>query len=321
MVTRRQHYVWRHYLETWQGKDGLVSCLKDQKIFRPNPSKTMVERDFYKLQKLTRADIFILQKLLIEKTASPHLRELHKTLIEQFAYIAEANEKLKVHPNASGTDREMVRKLTIEAEEKLHCGVEESAKPILEALRNKDGNVIYSDDTAIPFFDFLSHQFFRTKRKRDAIVEAAKGILPAENVQRIRILLCYCYATNTGGSLYCDRHEFEIIFLDCQADSEFITGDQPVVNILGDKDGRPPEELAFYYPLSPNLAMILAPKSLKSRAVLTKFDIAATNELNDLIAWESGQLLIARSPDQLTRHKLKSPTQLPVPLSFLPDTQ
>ena len=134
----------------------------------------MVERDFYKLQKLTRADIFILQKLLIEKTASPHLRELHKTLIEQFAYIAEANEKLKVHPNASGADREMVRKLTIEAEEKLHCGVEESAKLILEALRNKDGNVIYSDDTAIPFFDFISHQFFRTKRKRDAIVEAAK---------------------------------------------------------------------------------------------------------------------------------------------------
>ena len=141
--------------------------------------------------------------------------------------------------------------------------VEKSAKPILEALRNKDGNVIYSDDTAIPFFDFISHQFFRTKRKRDAIVEAAKGILPAENVQRIRNLLCYCYATNTGGSLYCDRHEFEITFLDCQADSEFITGDQPVVNILGDKDGRPPEELAFYYPLSPNLAMILAPKSAK----------------------------------------------------------
>ena len=319
MVTRRQHYVWRHYLETWQGKDGLVSCLRDQKIFRPNPINIMLERDFYKLQKLTRADLSILQKLLIETTGSPYLRELHKTLIEQFAHIAEANERLKVHPNASGTDREMVRKLTIEAEEKLHCGVEESAKPILEALRNKDGNVIYSDDTAIPFFDFISHQFFRTKRKRDAIVGAVKEILPAENAQRIRNLLCYCYATNTGGSLYVERHGWEIIFLDCPAGSEFITGDQPVVNILTNRDGRPPEELAFYYPLSPNLAMILAPTSLESRAILTKFDISATNEINDLIAWESGQFLIARSPDQLTRHKLKSHTQPPVPLSFLPD--
>ena len=225
----------------------------------------MLERDFYKLQKLTRADLSILQKLLIETTGSPYLRELHKTLIEQFAYIAEANERLKVHPNASGTDREMVRKLTIEAEEKLHCGVEESAKPILEALRNKDGNVIYSDDTATPFFNFISHQFFRTKRMRDAIVEAGEGILPAENIQRIRNLLGYCYATNIGGSLYGDRHGWEIIFLDCPAGSEFITGGQPVVNVLGNKDGRPPEELAFYYPLSPNLAMILAPKSLELR--------------------------------------------------------
>ena len=278
----------------------------------------MVERDFYKLQKLTRADIFILQKLLIEKT-SPHLRELHKPLIEQFAHIAEANERLQVHPNASDADREMARKLAIEAEENLHCGVEESAKPILEALRNKDGNVICSDDNAISFFDFISHQFFRTKRKRDAIVEAGEGILPAENMQRIRNILGYCYATNTGWSLYVERHGWEIIFLDCPAGSECITGDQPVVNILGDKDGRPPEELAFYYPLSPNLAMILAPKSLELHAILSKFDSAATNELNDLMAWESGQLLIARSPDQLTRHKLKSHTQPPFPLSFLPN--
>ncbi len=79
--------------------------------------------------------------------------------------------------------------------------------------------------------------------------------------------------------------------------------------------------LAFYYPLSPNLAMILAPKSLELHAVLTKFDIAATNEINNLIAWKSGQFLIARSPDQLIRYKLKSYTQPPFPLSFLPDTR
>ena len=27
MVTRRQHYVSRHYIEMWLGKDGLASCL------------------------------------------------------------------------------------------------------------------------------------------------------------------------------------------------------------------------------------------------------------------------------------------------------
>ena len=189
----------------------------------------------------------------------------------------------------------------------------------LNALRNKDGNVIYSDDSAFSFFNFISQQFFRTKSKHDVVVESFEGLLPAENAQRIQNLICHCVATNIGGSLYCDRHGFEIIFLDCPAGSEFITGDQPVVNILTNRDGRPPEELAFYYPLSPNLAIILAPKSLDLRAVLTKFDIAATNELNDFIAWESRHFLIASSPDQLERYKLKSNGASSGPLSFLPD--
>ena len=73
MVTRRQHYVSRHYIEMWLGKDGLASCLRDQKIFQTNPINIMVERDFYKLQKLTREDIFILQEF-VKKTTSPHLR-------------------------------------------------------------------------------------------------------------------------------------------------------------------------------------------------------------------------------------------------------
>ena len=209
--------------------------------------------------------------------------------------------------------------MVIESEEILHCGVEELAQPILNALRNKDGDVIYSDDSAISFFHFIAQQFFRTKSKHDAVMESFKGLLPAENVQRIKNLICYCLATNIGGSLYCDRRGFEIIFLDCPAGSEFITGGQPVVNILTNRDGRPPKELSFYYPLSPNLAMILAPKPLDLRAVLTKFDIAATNELNDFIAWESRQFLIARFPDRLERYKLKSNAASSGPLSFLPD--
>ena len=314
-TTRRQHYVWRHYLEMWQQEDSLVSCLRDQKIFRSNPINTMVERDFYRLQKLTPTDIVILRELIIKKTTSPHLRKAHKNLMDQFSLIAESNERFQVHPKASRTDREILRTLVIESEERLHRGVEESGKPILEALRNKDEDVIYSDETSISFFDFISQQFFRTKTMRNAIVEVSKPILPVENLQRIRNLICYCYATNVGGSLYVERHRWEIIFLDCPEGCEFITGDQPVVSLLRNKDGRPSEKLALYYPLSPNLAMILAPKSLELRAVLTKFDIVATNELNDLMAWKSGESLIARSPEQLTRYK--SQKRIPVPLSFL----
>ena len=105
MVTRRQHYVWRHHREIWQGEDALVSCLRDQKLFRSKPINIMVERDFYKLQKLTGEDIFILKKLLIEKPIPQHIGKLHKSLIEQFASIAEANERVQVNSKCSAADR------------------------------------------------------------------------------------------------------------------------------------------------------------------------------------------------------------------------
>lgn len=108
--------------------------------------------------------------------------------------------------------------------------------------------------------------------------------------------MCYCAATNVGVSLYVERFDWEILFIDCPTGIEFITGDQPVVNILGNKDGGPVEHFALYYPLSPNLAMNLAPKSLQFSSALNKLDLAKTNELNHLIAWDSSEFLISKSP-------------------------
>jgi hypothetical protein len=54
--TRRQHHVWRSYLEAWS-TDQIISCLSDGRTFPSNVSRVGVERDFHKLQALTSADI------------------------------------------------------------------------------------------------------------------------------------------------------------------------------------------------------------------------------------------------------------------------
>ena len=113
MVARRQHYVWRHYLEMWQGEDDSVWCFRNQKIFTTNPTNIMVEKDFYKLQELTREDIDILQEFV--KKTTPSLRNTHKALVANFAFIAEASKRLQVDPKASSADRETARKMVIES--------------------------------------------------------------------------------------------------------------------------------------------------------------------------------------------------------------
>jgi hypothetical protein len=62
----------------------------------------------------------------------------------------------------------------------------------------------------------------------------------------------FIYATNLGTSLYTDRRKYRIVILDNKSQTPFITGDQPVINLLT-KDHQ---DIEFYYPLTPSRAFI-----------------------------------------------------------------
>jgi hypothetical protein len=46
---RRQHYVWRAYLERW-AVNGNVHCLRAGRVFCTDPGNLAVERDFHRLE-------------------------------------------------------------------------------------------------------------------------------------------------------------------------------------------------------------------------------------------------------------------------------
>ena len=55
--TKRQHYVWRHYLDAW-ATNGTFCCYrqKDKKLFSPQPKDVASESYFYETQQLTIGD-------------------------------------------------------------------------------------------------------------------------------------------------------------------------------------------------------------------------------------------------------------------------
>ena len=320
MVTRRQHYVWRHYLAKWKNANNLVWCLRNGRIFQTNPINIMVERDFYRLHLLTKTDIFILQKVMVEQT-SPHLRELHKDLLRKFTAIAQINEWLKSHPRATDAEKAYASKLVIEAEEMLHAGAEADFIPIMDSILAKDTKLLCSDEKSMYLFYFISMQYFRTKNMRNKIERVNKEILPAANIHRLTNLICHFAAINVGGSLYCDRRDFEIIYLECSKDTKFITGDQPVVNVFANNDGTPPDKLVFYYPVSPCLGMLLAEKEMQLGELPTTFGTTELNELNDLIAWNADSTLVASSRAQLERYQSRTNGPPSVPPSFFSRTR
>ena len=74
-------------------------------------------------------------------------------------------------------------------------------------------------------------------------------------------------------------------------------------------------ELALYYPLTPNLSCLVSPREYK----LSSADIssAIVRELNDLIAWESHQFLIANSDTVLQCVLGEPPLSRPSPRCIL----
>ena len=321
MPTRRQHYVWRHYLEAWQAQDALFTCLIGDKPTRTGPTNVMVQRDFYRVGAITSEDVATLRALLLRDETSPALRDLHRNLINQFHLLATLDGIAQTDPSLPSEHKTIARDAVIEAEERIHGRIEQHAMPILGALRDEDATVIHDNATSVDFFNFISHQYCRTKTFRDTIASGLRALVPDDTAERICHVYCHCIATNVGATLYRDRADFELLFLRSPTPLGLITGDQPVVNLLATHDGSEPSELALYYPLTPSLAMILSPKSLDLRVSVGTVTGSSVRELNDLIVWKSNRFLVAHSDTLLRPYISRTNVPPPSPLTILRDSQ
>ena len=150
------------------------------------------------------------------------------------------------------------------------------------------------------FFRFVSHQYLRTRALRERIGEELRDSLLGRDFGHLKHLVCHCVAENLGASLFVARSEFEILFLRSGSNYEFITGDQPIVNLFrAHGEDSPPTELALYYPLEPHLSMVLLPKVCGLSSV--KVPPTIVDELNNLIAQKAREFLVAKRIESLRK--------------------
>ena len=300
MTTRQQHYVWRKHLDAWEICAGQLYVLRKGKIFKSSSKKIMKQRDFYSLPSITDSDVKFLEDLLSD--TSQNLLRSHQNLIRYFQIIAIANNTNRFLRELTQKDRKVIRDFSIEAEEKLQTQVEQEALPILENLRQENTTFLSDDDSAINFFRFLSHQYLRTKKLRDKLRAMLNKAPSGQDRGHLVNIYCLCIAENVACSLFVDRADFEVIFLRTVTECQFITGDQPIVNLFLSVDKHtPPDELIFYFPLGPLLSMLLLPKGYR----LTSLDATPkiVNLLNNYIAFNSKESLVAKCKNTLCESK------------------
>ena len=297
MVTRIQHYVWKHYLKAWQQLNGFVHCLRQGKVFSSNPKNLMVERDFYALKTISRTDVAFILAFFMK--SNPHLLRINWNLLVEWATIANMNEVLQKEENVLPSDKSYMRQVVIESMEKFHANIESGFVPILQELRNQKTRFMTSDMTAIQFFHFVAHQYFRTKLMRNRISDGLRRENNGQDFSHLTNTMCAFFANNLGGTLFVDRSDFSINFLNAPNGTSFITGDQPIVNLLATGDDTPPKELALYYPISPKLAVLLAPKRCQTSFRIVTLEVM--ENLNSHIGWNSSEFLVSYSKDTLTQ--------------------
>ena len=311
MTTRMQHHVWRYYLESWSCSKNQVYCLRNEDLFLTNPRNIMVERDFYKLIPFTKEDIEFFEYWLKEK-CEPRMRALNQSTFDDFMKIANGNEIVQNMKNATDEEKGYFLSSVIESEEKLHQGIENSAIPLIKELRQERLGFLNDQKLAISFFYFIANQYFRTKRMREQIGEVLSTLSPAYDFGRLRHVLCNCYANNFGGSLFDDRGRLEIVFLKDRS-NRLITGDQPIVNLVH-KEIMEHDDVALYYPLCPNLAILVSFKKLHGRSMEVPNEVA--EQLNEAIVFNANQFLVGASKTLLKKF-IKKPVKQPDVLSLL----
>lgn len=251
------------------------------------------------MKSLTQEDIAFIEMFAI-KPAPVHLQKLHRNLITVFARITSLSDAANLSLPKGHEVRKALDISVNNAEEILHAGIEQSAQKYLDALRNGDAS-FFPDDRALPnFLYYLSAQHFRTKGVKEKLFKKSYPLDISAYLEKTWNVLNHIFATNLGWSLYAERTQHQLIILENDTGIPLLTADQPTINIHADSDDQPPERLAFYYPLSPCLAMLLLDEPPQDQATLSRqLTVAEVNSYNRTMVERSYQMVFSADRQQL----------------------
>jgi Protein of unknown function (DUF4238) len=286
MKKRRQHYVWRHYLEAWAPNGKLWCHRLGENVFSVSTQNVAHERDFYRLREMSEFDLLMVRNLLIEQMA-PDLREIAEGWIPHFTHLFRLKQQYQDtgSPELKAVLDEHINNL----EEDMLADLEQQAIPFLESLRNEDPMLLTNAKDSIFHTWFLAAQYFRTPSMSESMTSVLRKI-PGFNADASFGLIRTIFSCNVGGALYLRRNTLRVTFLRAHS-IPLITGDQPLVNMraINLEPGEVPQELELYYPVSPTLGVLFDFYASSRTSTVKLLSTEEVRAYNQVIAQKSTQ--------------------------------
>lgn len=279
MKKRRQHHVWKHYLEPWTN-NRQIWCLQDRtKIFKTNALNVVVESDFYKLNRLNADDFSIIDSLIRQSPSQS--AEALRGLVRNFDVWHEIKDLLMPSDPRNKAVLQHVEEQVINAEEDYHSAIETAAAPIMHELRSGNTESLRDDEKMMTFCHFLALQWLRTRAIKRQFLDDFRQ-RTGFDASRSWNIVSHIYAANVGCSLFVLRKQNTPHLITNKTELPLLTGDQPIINLKQAQNiGEAPKHLALYYPLSPSYALFVddaeAPLEL-GRAFTSREEVATIND-------------------------------------------
>jgi Protein of unknown function (DUF4238) len=258
---KQQHYVWRHYLRSWANDEIIWAYFKRiGKIEKSNLMGVAQERYFYKLIDLTESEELFL-KNYIDKNSPHAVKDLNFDFLRLFTYPYRSKKQFEKNPFLF-VDKELfdkeIEEIEINLMEWAHGEMESFGHKILKYRTLDDLKTIENDNNLFEAILFLCFQFVRTKNMKNSALSYFKGKSSKELAQKTWSILSYVTATSLAYKIV-SHPNLKFVFLENKSTNFFITGDQPVFNLLVDKVNENCDvlDLEFYYPITPSHALLV----------------------------------------------------------------
>jgi hypothetical protein len=189
---------------------------------------------------------------------------------------------------------ESISDISMQSIESYYCGIEEAGMPIITKILNNE--TIDSDDMR-DLTSYVCVQYFRTS-DTGSIIENSST--PQFDMRNIRPILQILLGLKLSHSMNTKQSDIQLI--ENMSQVHYITGSQPVINNLA-VPGQSPKELQFYFPISPELALLITPNGSKQYFKKQISDASAIDAFNLKIISNS-EAIATKERDDINRYNL-----------------
>lgn len=296
----RHHYVWQKYLSPWT-RDGGIYYKRGEKILETGTPAIAVEKLLYQLKIMSIRDIQIARRLSVEGIVIPRLKAMAEGWFDLFIKAQSILMRADRIDDLPPVLKKEVEALESSFEEEIHTKVEHDAIHALDRLRQGDLSVLESLHDMLGLCMFMGFQYMRTRKIAAKTVEALEGI-PDFNVSASLGILRIIFGWSLGANLLLclENKRWRVELLKAQNGSEFITSDQPIINLAASEgDVTPPTEFRAFFPLSPQLAIVIDFNSDEPGTTTSEIAVDEVDRWNRVLYANSHEEVYSRSKSAL----------------------